>query len=172
MERACTGDHAAFAVLYDRYAPLVRSICFESTADLNAAQDLAQEVFLRAYGRLSTMREPDKFGAWVCGIARLTSREWQRQERRDRLEFTGDLPFAISTSDQRMEMDECLENLQSAMAELDEQERFALNAFYLQRKSVSAARNVLQMSQSGFYKLLRRAKRKLERALQSRDLAD
>jgi RNA polymerase sigma-70 factor, ECF subfamily len=52
---ARSGDHAAFEMLCDRYAPLIRAICFDVAGSLNEAQDLAQEAFLRAYKNLATL---------------------------------------------------------------------------------------------------------------------
>ena len=43
------GDKAAYGQLYDRYAPLVRAVCYDRTGNLADAQNLAQDVFLRAY---------------------------------------------------------------------------------------------------------------------------
>jgi|SRR5271165_3404998 len=34
------------------------------------AQDVTQDAFLRAYGKLSVLREPARFRAWICRIAR------------------------------------------------------------------------------------------------------
>ena len=47
VEAARQGDRDAFAALYDRFAPLIRAICFDLTGDSAACDDLAQDVFLR-----------------------------------------------------------------------------------------------------------------------------
>jgi DNA-directed RNA polymerase specialized sigma24 family protein len=48
VQAAVAGDRAAYGTLYDRYAPLVRAVCYDHTRNLADAQDLAQDVFLRA----------------------------------------------------------------------------------------------------------------------------
>lgn len=63
------GDKAAYETLYDRYAPLVRAVCYDMTGNLADAQDLAQDVFMRAYEKLDRLRDPELFGRWVVGIA-------------------------------------------------------------------------------------------------------
>ena len=165
VEQTIAGDQSAFSVLYDKYAPLVRAICFAATGELNSAQDLAQEVFIRAYTRLSTVEDAGKFGAWVAGIARLSGKEWRRKQGRDRLEFKEEMTNAFAADS---ESDERLAVIHEAMSDLDEHERFALDAYYLQEQSVKSAREILQMSQSGFYKLLERSKKKLGRAINTR----
>ncbi|HOB75147.1 MAG TPA: sigma factor [Phycisphaerae bacterium] len=64
------GDRAAYARLYDRYARWVRAICYDRTRSISDAQDLTQEVFLRACVRLGELREPERFAAWLYSIAR------------------------------------------------------------------------------------------------------
>jgi DNA-directed RNA polymerase specialized sigma24 family protein len=78
------GDRAAYGTLYDRYAPLVRAVCYDHVRNLADAQDLAQDVFLRAYERLDRLRKSDSFGRWLVAIARHRCREWRRQVSRDR----------------------------------------------------------------------------------------
>ena len=86
------GDRTAFAGLYDRYAPVVRAICYDHTRNLAHAQDLTQAVFLKAYCKLGQLRDPDQFAAWLVGIARNECRDWLRRRSRDRHEFVERLP--------------------------------------------------------------------------------
>lgn len=169
VERTLGGDKVAFGKLYDEYARLVRSICYDATGELNAAQDLAQEVFLRAYTKLPTIKNRDNFGAWVCGIARFAGKEWRRKKGRDKHEFDENLPQTASAEE--VTEDDRLSLMREAMTDLDEQERFALNAFYLRGQSATEARNVMELSQSGFYKLLDRARTKLGKAIRQRQEA-
>src|SRR5688500_16336258 len=49
VRAALAGDRSAFGDLYDRHARWVRAVLYDVIHDLPQAQDLAQEVFLRAY---------------------------------------------------------------------------------------------------------------------------
>ncbi len=157
------GDKAAYGILYDRYAPLVRAICHDRTGNLADAQDLAQDVFLRAYERLDRLRQPESFGRWLVGIARHRCHEWQRQVLRERRRHrAADAnPLVVDhlggTDDGQ---------LLRLIGTLDENERLALHAFYLQEKSAEVARRIMGLSRSGFYKLLERARTKLRRQLE------
>src|SRR5262245_20309866 len=81
--RAREGDPSAFGELYDRHARLVRAICFDATAHLASAEDLAQEVFLKAHQRLHQLREADRFLPWICEIARRAGRDCRRRPQRE-----------------------------------------------------------------------------------------
>jgi len=82
IQTVIAGDKAAYEKLYDRYATLVRAVCYDTTGNLADAQDLTQDVFMRAYEKLSHLRDPARFGKWLVGIARLRCKEWQRQKLR------------------------------------------------------------------------------------------
>ena len=162
------GDRAAFAELYDRRARLIRAICFDTTHDLDAAADLAQEVFLRAFEKLGGLRDPQRFAPWLVGIARQVCREWRRGRWRDRRRLTvlaDDLPAAeLDLPDERVAW------LRAALAALPERERLSVQAFYLQDLDAEQARAVLGLSRATFYRVLSGARRRLRRLLRRQEV--
>lgn len=154
------GDRSAFAELYDRRARLIRAICFNTTSDLHSAADLTQEVFLRAYSKLASLREPESFAAWLTGIARQVCREWRRGRLRDR-QMACSLPEDVQPTEREEEADPRLETLQEALLQLPERERLSLQAFYLQGLDAEQARAVLGLSKSTFYRVLAKARERL-----------
>src|SRR4051812_38356420 len=154
VARAKRGDHAAFAALYDRHARLVKAICFDSTAHLASAEDLAQEVFLRAYQKLHQLRDEARFVAWLCEIARRAGRDWAKKSRRDAGISNVAQPIDVAVPQE----DPQLAELRHAIRQLPDDERMALHLFYLDEQPVTIGRQILGLSQSGFYKLLDRAR--------------
>jgi RNA polymerase sigma-70 factor (ECF subfamily) len=63
------GDRLAFGLLHRAFAPLVHGIVL-ARAPASEADDLVQEVFLRVWRKLPSLREPDSFGPWIARIAR------------------------------------------------------------------------------------------------------
>jgi len=163
IQAVFAGEKAAYEKLYDCYAPLVRAICYDTTRNLTDAQDLAQDVFMRAYEKLGHLRDPDRFGKWVVGIARLRCREWRRQRLRSRDKHVGldDAELAIANPSN----DDRIEQLREMITTLPEKERLALHTFYLQGKSADNARRIMGLSRSGFYRVLERARKRLEHLL-------
>ena len=157
---ALRGDRSAFAELYDRRARLIRAICLDTTYDLNSAADLTQEVFLRAYSKLDSLREPESFAAWLTGIARQVCREWRRGRLRDR-QMACRLPKDVEPTARQPKADPRLEALGEALAKLPERERLSLQAFYLQGLDAEQARTVLGLSPSTFYRVLAKAREHL-----------
>lgn len=80
VDAARSGDRAAFALLHNRYAPMVHGILL-SHAPPADADDLVQEVFLRAMRSINTLREAPAVGGWLATIARNTAISRRRAAR-------------------------------------------------------------------------------------------
>ncbi len=162
IEAVLAGEKAAYGKLYDRYAPLVRAVCYDTTGNLADAQDLAQDVFMRAYEKLDRLRNRDSFGKWLVGIARHRCREWRREKIRSQNKNAGlniKLTTAEKSNDNRIEL------LRKMIRTLPKKERLALHTFYIQGNSAENIRRIMGMSRSGFYRVLERARKRLEKLM-------
>ena len=157
------GDKAAYEKLYDRYAPLIRAVCYDTTGNLADAQDLAQDVFMRAYENLDRLRDPDRFGNWLVGIARLRCHEWLRRslQLRDKRVELSEVQIAVPDPPD----DDRIELLRKMIATLPDKERLALHTFYLQGNSADHARRITGLSRSGYYRVLDRARKRLKQLM-------
>ncbi len=64
------GDQDAYETLVRRYEKAVRNAALSVTHREFLAEDAAQDAFITAWIKLNLLREPQKFGAWVCRIAK------------------------------------------------------------------------------------------------------
>ncbi|MBN2590595.1 MAG: sigma-70 family RNA polymerase sigma factor [Sedimentisphaerales bacterium] len=159
VEAVFEGEKAAFEELYDRYGPLVRAVCYDTTGNIADAQDLAQDVFMRAFGKIKNLREPDLFARWIVSIARFRCKEWQREKsnmHKKHMALSETYEASIEQSN-----DGQLQELRVNIRKLPTQERLALHIFYLQENSVEDARRILNLSRSGFYRVLEKARKNL-----------
>ncbi len=71
VHRAAAADQAAWREIYARHAPAVRRVAagFASlgTGDV---EDVVQETFVRAFGRLEQLQDPARLRGWLLSIAR------------------------------------------------------------------------------------------------------
>lgn len=88
VEAARSGDRAAFARLYELYAPVVHGLLL-TRVDRTEADDLTQEVFVRAMRSISSLREPGAFGPWLCTMARNEATRTLRRRFRAALRLVG-----------------------------------------------------------------------------------
>src|SRR6516165_254641 len=92
VSRALDGNTQAFAMLFDRYARLVRALAWDAGHDWATVQDLTQECFLRAYRGLASLRKREHFRYWLTGIARQLVRETRRRQVPEQLSEAISLP--------------------------------------------------------------------------------
>lgn len=76
-----SGDQAAFRVLVERYQERIRSLLFSIFHEPDVIDDLAQEVFIKAYEGLSRFRYESSFYTWLYRIAVNRSRDELRKRK-------------------------------------------------------------------------------------------
>ena len=83
---AAAGNDSAFTTLVTRFQPAVFRWALIFARDPDEAEDIAQEVFVSAYRRLSQYRSDGSLDAWLYSITRRTANQMRRtQKRRKRL---------------------------------------------------------------------------------------
>lgn len=78
---AAGGDATAFRTLTDRHYRPVCGFLLRRLADASAVEDVAQETFLEAFRSLQAGRLPERFLAWLFGIAHNCLGKWLRRRR-------------------------------------------------------------------------------------------
>jgi len=86
--RVQDGDRSAFQVLVERYEGMVFDLAHQYADGPEAAEDLAQDVFLTAYRRIDDLQDPDQFASWLYGIALNRGRDYAKNVRRDTYPFS------------------------------------------------------------------------------------
>jgi RNA polymerase sigma-70 factor (ECF subfamily) len=85
VHAAQAGDAIAFGEIYRRYAPVVEAFLLGRTADRALAEDLTSETFLRALGKIDSVRNLGKdVQAWLFTIARNLLFDFLRSSRNRR----------------------------------------------------------------------------------------
>jgi RNA polymerase sigma-70 factor (ECF subfamily) len=78
LRRARAGNPEAFRALFEHHSPAVWRFLKDCFRDEAAADEATQETFVRAHGRLGTLRDEDRLASWLLGIARLVFLEARR----------------------------------------------------------------------------------------------
>ncbi|MGA7414510.1 MAG: sigma-70 family RNA polymerase sigma factor [Bryobacteraceae bacterium] len=77
VRAASRGNGTAFGELYTRYARVVHGILL-ARVPYGDAEDLVQDVFVIAFRKIATLREPKAFSGWLGAIARHSASEFYR----------------------------------------------------------------------------------------------
>lgn len=66
---AQAGDSAAFGELVNRFERMVYAVCWQRLRDHAEAQEVSQDVFVKAFEKLEQLQEPAAFAGWLRSIA-------------------------------------------------------------------------------------------------------
>lgn len=103
VARAATGDRRAFERIYRTHVDRVFSVCVRMVGDRGKAEELTQDVFVRAWEKLGTFRGDAQFGTWLHRLAVnvvLNDRETEGRRRQRHDDGIEDLD-SIATGDVR-----------------------------------------------------------------------
>lgn len=88
VDQVQAGDREAFERLIKRYQRMVFELTTQYAAVSSDADDLAQDVFLRAFQHINRIDTPGRFASWLYGIALNRCRDYAKNRRRDTYAFT------------------------------------------------------------------------------------
>ncbi|MCF8066976.1 MAG: sigma-70 family RNA polymerase sigma factor [Desulfobacterales bacterium] len=88
----CAGEKAAFDKLVNRHKDRIYNLCYWFLGDFQEADDMAQDIFIKAFGSLDKFRFESAFSTWIYRIAvntcknRIKSMEYRYKKWMDRLD--------------------------------------------------------------------------------------
>jgi RNA polymerase sigma-70 factor (ECF subfamily) len=88
VRQALAGRAEAYAELVRRWTPRVLALCHARVRRADVAEDLAQEALLRGFRSLASLSQPDRFGAWLHGIALRACLDWLKARERTTIPFS------------------------------------------------------------------------------------
>jgi RNA polymerase sigma-70 factor (ECF subfamily) len=133
---ALAGGPKAFGPIVERYQDAVFGVALARLGDFHEAQDAAQAVFIEAFERLESLREPAKLGAWLRKIAIHRSLDMCR--RRGKLSDVAEVPEPKAPDETHRR--ELREEVLAAVAKLGKAQREAITG----RLSWEARRDTLK----------------------------
>ncbi len=137
VERVQRGDMGAFDLLVRKYQNRILAVIGRYIRDFSEAQDVAQEVFLRAYRALGNFRGDSAFYTWVYKIAVNTAKNHLVALRRrppsddvdieDAMHFSADSQLKDrATPENELLRQEIERNVTAAVDDLPEELRMAI----------------------------------------------
>jgi RNA polymerase sigma-70 factor (ECF subfamily) len=170
MLRVKAGDQSAFDYLVQKYRRPLVSFMYRMARNSAAAEDLAQEVFLRVYRSRASYEASAKFTTWLYRIATNLAVNHARDTRHERPELTVsidepdedtgttfELPDGNLTAEQIMVRHERMMAIRSKVEALPEQQRLAVIMHKYQQMDYKQIAEVLKKSESATKSLLFRA---------------
>ena len=170
MLRVKAGDQSAFDYLVQKYRRPLVSFMYRMARNTAAAEDLAQEVFLRVYRSRATYEASAKFTTWLYRIATNLAVNHARDTRHERPEVTVSLDepdeetgTTLDVADSTVSAEEALVRrermaaIRGKVEALPERQRLAVIMHKYQQMDYKQISDVLKLSESATKSLLFRA---------------
>jgi RNA polymerase sigma-70 factor (ECF subfamily) len=178
MLRVKAGDQSAFDYLVQKYRRPLVSFMYRMARNTAAAEDLAQEVFLRVYRSRATYEASAKFTTWLYRIATNLAVNHARDTRHERPEVTvsldepnEDTGTTLDVADGTISAEEALVRrermlaIRSKVEALPERQKLAVLMHKYQQMDYKQIAEVLKLSESATKSLLFRAYESLREQL-------
>lgn len=142
VSKARNGDYSAFELLFERHRALVYRFVYQMVHRRDDAEDIVQEVFVRAFQNLHRYRDEAKFTTWLLRIATNLgtdrARMFKRRQTLEQKEAAGALTW-MTESDQENPID----NLEQG--ELKELLKRAISALPDHHRNIIIMRDIEEM---------------------------
>ncbi|MDD9975402.1 MAG: RNA polymerase sigma factor, partial [Candidatus Poribacteria bacterium] len=81
IHRILSGDDEAFNILVRKHQKSVHALVWQKIDDFHHAEEITQDIFLQAYKKLSTLKNPNQFTGWLYAIANRLCIDWMRKQK-------------------------------------------------------------------------------------------
>lgn len=166
-----SGNTAAFGLLVKKHADMVFTIVHKVVQNREDAEEVAQDVFVKAYQSLQTFKGTAKFSTWLYRIAYNMAISHTRKQKHIHVELEEKMA-------QEMTEDEIIENLdtfdydmrsemvEQAINKLPNDENMIVTLFYLEDNTVEDISCIMGISKENVKIKLFRIRKKLYAQLQ------
>ena len=162
VSKCLDGEIEAFGFLVDKYRESIYGFAYSKLLNFQDAEDITQEVFIKAYQKLNTLKRRDSFLAWLYSITSNLCKEWIRnQASNPDYESFEDLDEKIAYTSHR-DADPIYDLLHEALESLPEMYRQVLSLHYLSGMNYKEIASFIGASPMNVLQRLHRAREQLK----------
>lgn len=166
-------DHDAFTAIVESYGPMVMGVCIRILGRREDAEEACQATFIVLARNAGSLREPERLGSWLYGIALRTAKKQRamlerRREREGTYAHEKERAQSVETS---RAWEDIKAFLDEEVARLPQKFRAVVVACYLQHMSYDEAAAQLNISPDTVRGRLDTARKRLRKAFEKRGAA-
>ena len=165
IQQILAGDEKALEQLIQKeYAKIFAHVLFR-VKNLEDAQEITQDTFIKAYQNLHTLKQAENFEPWIRQIATHQCLNWIRQKRPETTNMPPEVKDPRPPTDETLVQNETLKEIINAIENLPELERQLLTAHYLEKTSYADLQKIHGLSYKAITMRVLRAKRQIANTL-------
>ena len=165
IQEILSGKTARYEYFLDKYGQKVLNLIAPIVSCQEDAEELTQDVFLKAFQQLSSFKETSSFSTWIYRIAYNAAVSATRKKKLEVFHWDNEAFSRLSDSrvNEALEDDseEQLQRLSSAMEKLEVEERVLVTLYYMEEKSMAEIAFIQGMKENNVKVKLHRIRKKL-----------
>ncbi len=172
VERILAGDESAFTALVKKYEKQIHAFVWRRVKDYHVAEEITQDTFLKAYQKLGTLRDPNRFSGWLYMIATRRFLTWFEEKtipmqsldamREGEIEALLYARYMMEQTE-KLATDKQREVVGYLLEKLPARERTVVVLHYLSEMSCEEIGDFLEMSPNTVKSRLHRARKRLKK---------
>jgi len=173
IAKVIQGDIRAFSVLIDRYKYMVFTMALKIVRNREDAEEVAQDVFIKAFSALDTFKGDSKFSTWLYQIAYYRSLDYLKKSKRS-VETTGiDVSddYSITNAEyitDYLEANDRKTMIKKALDELSADDSLLITLHYFEELSLKEISKVMDITANTAKVRLFRSRKRLAEILKDR----
>ena len=178
ISRVLGGDQQAYALLVDRYKSYVFTLAFRFTKNREDAEEVSQDIFIKAYRALADFRGASKFSTWLYTIVNTTCITFLRKKRLEVHSLDNEKVFEVADSQDSglranmVEQKSRIAMVNQAIALLSTDDAEIITLFYKAEQSLDEIAKVLGIESNAVKVRLHRARTRLKEKMQKHFAAE
>lgn len=168
VRRAACGDTGAFGEIYDMYADNVYRYVFYRTGNKCDAQDLTQEIFLKAWKALPRYRFTKiPFIGWLLTISHNRVVDYYRMRKHcENIDQANPSDFATTAGNNPLDSEEMQEEIRRAMVSLPESQQQVVMFSFIEGYEYSEIARIMRKSEGNIRVMVHRALKKMREIIE------
>ena len=164
VSAALAGSPEDFAPIIARYKDAVFGVSIARLRDFDDAEDITQQVFIEAFERLASLKDPHRLGAWLRTIAIHRSiKHRKRGQRRAELDAVALPEGEVPTPAEELEQSELRDQVMAAIGRLSKVQRETVTLYYISGYSQQEVAAIQEVPLGTIKHRLHEARRKLKK---------
>ncbi len=173
IDAVINGETRAFSVLIDRYKHMVFTLAAKVLKNHEEAEEVAQDVFVKAYTALTTFKGDSKFSTWLYKITYYRSLDYLKKQKRSlqTSSIDSDTVYHLSSMENALDSLETSERklaIKKAIDELPEDDAVVITLHYFEELSLKEIADIMNLEANTVKVRLFRSRKRLAELLKNK----
>lgn len=172
IKEVLNGKSRQYEHILNRYSGQVFNLVMHIVSCEEDAEELTQDIFMKAFRQLSSFNEDSSFSTWLYRIATNTAISATRKRKHDTIHLDdtaySNIPDEVLDDALDDDGEEQLQRLSDAIEKLNADERALITLYYMNGMPIAEVASIMKLTESNVKIRLYRTRKKLYTLLKNR----